>query len=102
LHSIIERFQEDKGGGWQWAVAATVDVAHDGKGSATREREVVMQQPAGARETQREGLHNGKGGGMMREVAMQQPAGMSEAWPNKRGGGTMREEVATREGGVTR
>ncbi len=69
--------------------AVTVDAANDGKGSATREREAVMQQPAGAREARREirglmrgqerggltreGLHNVKGvkgSGTMREAAM--------------------------------
>jgi hypothetical protein len=83
----LSAFEEDKGGVRQWAaVAATVDAAHDGKGSATRERDAVMQQPAGAREAQREirglmrgqergsstreGLRNVKGGGTTREVAM--------------------------------
>jgi hypothetical protein len=83
-------------------VAGTVDAVHNGKGNATREREAVMQQPAGAREARQEGLHNGKGSGTTREVAMQQPAGTSEAWCNERGGGTMREAVATGEGGMTR
>jgi hypothetical protein len=82
-------FEEDKGGGQHWAAVATaamVDAAHDGKGSTMREREAVMQQPAGAREARREmhslmrvqerggarreGLSNEKGGGMTREAAM--------------------------------
>ncbi len=83
----MSAFEEDKGSGRQWAAAAaTVDAAHDGEGSATREREAVMQQPAGAREARqeirglmrgrerggstREGLRNVKGGGMTREAAM--------------------------------
>ncbi len=41
----LSAFEEDRGGGWQWAAAAAaVDAAHDGEGSATREREAVMQQ----------------------------------------------------------
>ncbi len=82
-------FEEDKGSGRHWAAAAaaaTVDAAHDGEGSAMREREAVMQQPAGAREARREmrglmrvrerggatreGLSNEKGGGTTREAAM--------------------------------
>ncbi len=51
-----------------------VDAAHNGEDSGTREREAVMQQPAGARVVRWEGLHNGKGGGTTRKVAMQQPA----------------------------
>ncbi len=60
-----------------------MDAAHYGEGSATREREAVMQQPAGTIEARQEGLNNEKGGGMPREAAMQQPAGTSEAWHDK-------------------
>ncbi len=61
-----------------------MDAAHNGEGSATREREAVMQQPAGTREARRElrGLIRGQERGLDERGAVQ----CERRWHDKRGG----------------